>query len=95
MVIAMGTRSLLLCSALVGFTSTAMAQTSSLDDASYTLTATVTQAPANTDKKTPILLVQAPAVETPAAADVVDGGDGISDAPDAGWISEPKKKRLD
>jgi hypothetical protein len=93
MVTAMGTRSLLLCIALLGLTSTAPAQTSTFDDSSRIRTATVLQTSADIVQDKPVLLMPLLSIQAAVIA-AADGGDGISDATDAGWISEPRQTRL-
>lgn len=105
MVIVMGTRSFLLVFAFLGCTAAAVAQTSSLDNVSPTFPATYTLVTSvdsgdlivSTLPAIAWVPVAAPASsdETkPVAASEIDGGDGISDAPDAGWQVTTAKVRI-
>ena len=103
MVIDMGTRISLLLLVLAGCTSTAMAQTSTSDTDSqavptrYTLISLVDNGDMTVATVPAVVSIPVPTVETvkPAPGAELDGGDGISDSPDATDKSTSPKVRID
>ena len=106
----MGTRTSLFILAFVGCTSIVTAQTSSLENetpaipAHYTLISfvdngnqAVATVPAVVSIETPVSSTETTSADAkvPWADIILDGGDGISDAPDAGWVNTTSNVRID